>query len=205
MDRSHHKRALLIPDRYDIAVVLLATTIVVMLANMAHLLQAYGYGPSAQLVNARAHDVFIDALRKIDSFELTPAIVSFLIWAVVGSITAMVMYSIRQVYVELHTDVDITTEKYVQPRTFNKVHFLERVALDIGLVLTGSALVIGLVIVFFKVVFPTVNAYVRMLVPTQPLLSGFGHALVGLLYAALAVGIILYVLRLLLWRRIWLN
>lgn len=205
MTRTEHKRALLVPDGYDVAVVLLTATILLLLANMAYLLDAYGYGASAQLVNSRAHDVFMDTLRKIDSFTLTPAVVTFLIWAVIGLVVAMVVYSGRQVYRELHVDLDMATEKYVQPRNFNKVRFLEQVMLDVVLVVTGVTLVICMVIVFFKLVFPVANDYVRTLVPSQPLLAAIGHAALGLAYATVAVGAIFYVVRLLLWRRIWLD
>ena len=178
----------LIPSSWEVGGLALASLAIALLGNLTHLIHRYQLDNSVQTIGNRADTTLTTGLSKIDSYQATPTIVTFLVWAVIGLFTLSVLQAILRITGEIKYNNQLTSNAYVHPTNFSRRGFWHQVVLhSLGTFVTVTLL--GVAITLFALyVLPLGLIYIRVFLLDFSLANSL-YALLGL--AVLWVGLLI--------------
>jgi hypothetical protein len=151
----------IIPSLQEAIVASVVSIIILFLTNSKQLLSYYGLQSSNEVIKSSAGNVLSDALKTLDSFSATNGIVTFLIWAVVGTVCFAIVESLGGAYHEFRLERQVSSNKYVHPLNFSGSKFWRGVILNAISLFFGLALLAASTLLFMILVLPIGLAYAR--------------------------------------------
>lgn len=131
----------------------LATLALLIGGNARLFLEHYGLLGSSEIVGHQLSNRFTDGLSLIDAFTLTPEVVTFLTWAIIGLVLFSIAQAVRRASANIALTEELGTDRYIHPDNFDRRRYWRQVAIDAGislvlllLALTGAALYMLLVV-----------------------------------------------------------
>lgn len=193
--------SLLKPNSAEIIGTAFAALFIVLVGNARDLLQHYGLTSSTEVVQSQLSASFGSGLSKLDTFSLTPTVVTFGIWGLVGFATLSIIQAIVHVTAEITYEKEVSSNDYVHPSNFSRNGYWAQIALHTLVSLALWILLAVTILTYLFGVVPQGFTYARrfLLHMTVP---GAGYFLAGLLLIFLGT-LALYVAAKLVVRHHW--
>lgn len=131
------------------------------------------------IVSSELEDKTSSFLTSIDSFPLTPTIVTMLLWGIVGAIAYFITFFIVRSTSEVKTTIDISSLHYVHPKHFRASNFWLSVVLHGIYILLTVLLATAWIIFSFQILLPLCSLlmYVALNEFTQSFVSALPYFL----------------------------
>jgi hypothetical protein len=168
-------------------------------ANSAYVLHYYGISEATGVIGSSIGNLVNTGLVRLDSYQLTPTIVTFSVWALVGLFVLSVVHAVARVFGEIAYQHDLTTNHYVHPANFNRRKFLVSTLQNLLASFVAFCAAIALFTLFFLYVLPIGIVYTRVLLLDPSLINAL-YGLLGVAVLAVGLAFLVFAVRLVAWR-----
>jgi len=121
---------LIIPTTFELWCVACCAAALLLAGNAKLLLEHYNLISSSTVVGQELSDRFTSGLGVLDSFSLTPGLVTFTVWGAIGLIVFSLAQAVLRASNALHYERDLGSNRYVHPESFSRERYWQRVAQD---------------------------------------------------------------------------
>ena len=189
----------LVPSPWEVVACGVVGLTISLLGNSKLLISHYGLASSATTLSNHADTTLTNGLSKLDSYQATTTIVSFMVWAMIGLLTLSILQAIARLSQEVSYENNVSSNTYVHPSGFKRTSFWRQVLLQSIGTFASVALLVAGIILFGLYVLPLGLIYVRVFL-LEFSASNFLYGLLGyllLLAGLLALDILARIVR---WR-----
>lgn len=139
----------------------LSTLALLIAGNIKLFLEHYGLLGSSAVVGQELSNRFTSGLSLLDTFSMTPQVVTFLTWAVIGLVLFSIGQALRRASAAVTLAEELGTNRYVHPDNFNRREYWRRVATDATVSLVLLMLTLAVAILYMLLVVPVGFMYVQ--------------------------------------------
>jgi hypothetical protein len=181
-----------LPSTFELWCVGFATLALLIAGNAKLFLEHYGLLGSSEVVGKQLSNRFSSGLSLLDSLSLTPEVVTFLTWAVVGLVLFSIAQALRRASENVALTEQLGTDRYIHPDNFSRRGYWQHIAIDASVSLVLILLTLTATALYILLVVPVGFMYVQDFLLTL----GLGQLVdLGLgLFVTYAGGIVLYLL-----------
>jgi hypothetical protein len=178
----------LLPGRVELCILGIIAIAVTIIGNAHRMCDYYGLNGSDQLLKQSASEGVNSGLSQLDAFSFTNQVVTFLIWAIIGLLCFSIVQAMMHGYKEFRHEEELSSERYIHPRTFTRRAFWRQVIASSVTQMIGFILLAIGTYVFLVYLLPISLIYCRVfLLGTD--VTAFGYYVLGL--AILYIGLII--------------
>lgn len=168
----------IIPTTAEFIGLLLLTVLVVFLGSTKTLINYYGLSSTDQLIQQSTSAAVSNGLSKLDAFSITDRLVTFLVWAGVGVLCFNIVQGISRLYHQLEEEEQVSSNRYIHPKTFARSAFWRGVAIDFIGTVSCLALLAAALYCLVGYVLPVSLTYTQTFL-TGPSLAHAGQFAIG--------------------------
>lgn len=157
----HTKERQLLLSAFELWCVALVSLGLLIVGNARIFLERYGLIGSSAEIHRQLTSQVSSGLSVLDSFTVTPALVTFITWGMIG----LVLFSIIQAAVRasgiVRLERDLSSNRYVHPQNFDRGVYWKRIATDAVLSFVLLALLVAAAVMYVVFAVPVGFAYVQ--------------------------------------------
>jgi hypothetical protein len=169
----------LVPNSAEVGGIAFASLLIVLIGNAKDLLNYYGLISSSDVIQSQLSSSFGSGLSKLDSFSVTPTVVTFGIWGLVGLTTLSIVQAILRVTGEIAYEKQVSSNDYIHPGNFSRQSYWAQITFHTLISLALWVLLAGVALAYLFGVIPLGFTYARHFL-LHATLPGIGYLLLGL-------------------------
>lgn len=174
------------PDGVDFGYSALLAGVLMLLGNLATLLDSFNVPGSRQLLQSELGQSITSFLEKIDDFSFTKTGVLFLFWCFVGLVVYYVVQTLMTANSEVQYEREVASSQYVHPTGFDRSAYRRQVVRS-HFAKFGLSVLFGVsIVVLFALILPFADSKLASLI-TQPSVSFGLMSLLGFCLVALGI------------------